>query len=170
MVKVKKRKGEKYFKVFGTQSALDVFDPLVLIDHVAVDDPEKILKVLPQNVARIEIVNEPYVKGSQTYGGIISIISKRGDFAGIDLPSSGIFINYRFLDDNSMCGAFKPAVNQYPDTRNTLFWQPDITPEQLKNAGFVFTTGDSHGEYIAVLRSISPSGKVIIAETKFAVE
>lgn len=170
MVKVKKRKGEKYFKVFGAQNALDVFDPLVLIDHVAVDDPEKILKVLPQHVARIEIVNEPYVKGSQTYGGIISIISKRGDFAGIDLPSSGIFINYRFLDDNSMCGAFKPAVNQYPDTRNTLFWQPDITPEQLKNTGFVFTTGDSHGEYKAVLRSISPSGKVIITETKFIVE
>ena len=170
MVKVKKRKGEKYFKVYGTQNALDLFDPLVLIDYVAVDDPGKILKVLPQDVARIEIVNEPYVKGSQTYGGIISIISKRGDFAVIDLPSSGIFINYRFLDDNSKCAVIQPADNQLPDTRNTLFWQSHITPEQLTNTGFVFTAGDTHGKYEVVLRSISPSGKISIAETMFIVE
>ncbi len=170
LVKVKKRKGEKYFKVYGAQNDLDVFDPLVLIDHVAVDDPEKILKVLPQNVARIEIVNEPYVKGSQTYGGIISIISKRGDFAGIDLPSSGIFINYLFLDDSSACGNILPTDKQNPDTRNTLSWQPDITAGQLKNSEYVFTTGDSRGRYKAVLRGISPAGKVVTVETVFTVE
>lgn len=169
MVKVKKRKGEKYFKVYGPQNDLDLFDPLVLIDHVAVDDPEKILKVLPQNVARIEIVNELYVKGSQTYGGIISIISKRGDFAGIDLPSSGIFINYRFLDDSKTCGDVQPADNQHPDTRNTLFWEPHVVFDKNGTADFVFKTADTQGIYNVLLKSTDKKGHIVAQSISFQV-
>lgn len=169
-VKVRKRKGEKYFKVFGQKNELDVFDPLVLIDHVAVDDAERILKVSPQNVARIEVVNEPYVKGSQTYGGIISIISKRGDFAGIDLPSSGVFISYRFLEEEANCDPLLPSGTDTPDTRNTLFWQPLITPDKEGKAETVFTTADSRGSYKAVLSVILSSGKTFMVSTGFTVK
>jgi hypothetical protein len=169
VAKVRMRKGEKYFKVFGTQNELEVFDPLVLIDQVAVDDPEKILKILPQNVSRIEIVNEPYVKGSMIYGGIISIISKRGDFAGIDLPSSGIFINYRFLEDNSKCNILQPADSKHPDTRNTLFWQPNVIVDQNGTASCAFTTSDTPGRYQAVLVITDSQGREFSQSVNFLV-
>ena len=73
-----------------------IYDPLVMIDWVAVSDNESILGTPTQSISRIELVNAPYIKGDMIYGGIISIISKKGDFAGIDLPRNGIFINYKF--------------------------------------------------------------------------
>ncbi|HOW30056.1 MAG TPA: hypothetical protein PLP88_00685 [Bacteroidales bacterium] len=170
MVKVRKRKGDKYFKVFGAQSDLEVFDPLVLIDHVAVDDAERVLKILPQNIARIEVVNEPYVKGSQTYGGIISIISKRGDFAGIDLPSSGIFVNYRFLANDAKCRTNEQVGKGIPDTRNTLFWAPQIVPDDFGNAVVRFTTADSYGRYRVILSKMLTSGEIITVESGFTVK
>ena len=37
--------------------------------------------------------------GNITYGGIISFVSRKNNFAGIDLPKSGTFISYSFLED-----------------------------------------------------------------------
>ena len=121
LVKVRKHQGEKYFRIFGDQEGLTVYNPLVMVDLVAIDNPALVLTIQPSEVSRIEVVNLLYVKGDQTYGGIINIISKKGDFARIKLPSSGVFINYKFLADNSN----DPGINQRqphkPDTRNTLF-------------------------------------------------
>lgn len=170
LVKVRKRKGGKYFKVFGSQSELEVYDPLVLIDNVAVDDPERILKVSPQNVARIEIVNEPYVKGNLTYGGIISIFSKRGDFAGVDLPSSGMFLNYRFFHEDEKCLTTPPENRELPDTRNTLLWIPHVQPGEDGKAEYIFTTSDTPGNYLAVLNCLDTLGRVWSAVAAFRVK
>jgi hypothetical protein len=170
MVKVRKRKGEKYFKVFGQQGELELYDPLVMVDMVAVDDPNKVLAVLPQNVARIEVVNEPYVKGSQKYGGIVSIISKRNDFAGIDLPSSGIFINYQFFSENEKCqvpGQIHPSL---PDARNTLLWQPHLIVANHNKTDVAFTTPDTAGKYRVVLSGVLKDGETVIKEAAFEVK
>jgi len=170
MVKVRKRKGEKYFKVFGQQGELELYDPLVMVDMVAVDDPEKVLAVLPQNVARIEVVNEPYVKGSQKYGGIVSIISKRNDFAGIDLPSSGIFINYQFFRENEKCLVPEQLQPGFPDARNTLLWQPHLIIANRSKADVAFTTPDTPGKYMVVLSGVLRNGETEIQEATFEVK
>ncbi|HNW53410.1 MAG TPA: hypothetical protein PKN21_04025, partial [Bacteroidales bacterium] len=99
-VKVRKRKGQPRFDVLGTRG-VSLYEPLVMVDYVAVDEPAKVLAASPQNISRIEVVKDDYIKGGQTYGGVVSIISKKADFAGIDLPSAGIFINFNFLSENS---------------------------------------------------------------------
>jgi len=62
-VKVRNRKGEPYFSVQSSVTDnLSFYDPLVLVDWVAIDEPSKILAVSPQNISRIEVVNESPAK------------------------------------------------------------------------------------------------------------
>jgi len=168
MVRVRKRNGEKYFKVTGTGD-VSFYDPLVLVDWVAIDEPAKILAVLPRNILRIEVVNQLYVKGGQTYGGIISIISKKGDFAGIDLPSTGIFVNYRFLSGNDCAEKFNPGLPGHPDARNTLLWEPALTISEGADNKFSFTAPDTPGVYSIVLEGITKQGAEIREILKFEV-
>jgi hypothetical protein len=168
LARVRQRKEEKYFYVLGSPE-LNLYDPLVLVDWVAVDEPSKILALSPQNISRIEFVNELYVKGGQTYGGIISIISKKGDFAGIDLPSTGIFVNYSFLSDNQ-CQEMHPDNYQgSPDLSNTLLWKPGISIQNGRSEKFEFTAPDTPGKYTIVLEGITKSGEGISVTGKFEV-
>ncbi|MHC1707293.1 MAG: hypothetical protein AB9842_07190 [Bacteroidales bacterium] len=166
--KVRKNRGKPYFKIIGQQPKLNQYDPLVMIDWVAVDDPERILGIAPQNVEKIEIVNHIYVKGNYFYGGIINIISKHGDFAGIELPSSSVFISYRFLNQN------QTPVNQdlsphIPDLRNTIFWNPKVILKPGMDFNFNFTTSDTPGNYIILLKSLLRDGSILSRSTMFSV-
>ena len=160
LVKVRKREGEKYFKIIGPQTELTEYEPLIMVDQVAIDDKAKILSIVPTNILRIEIVNELYVKGDQTYGGIINIITRRGDFGGIDLPSSGIFINYSFLADSTVTP--KPSTLQHiPDARNTLYWEPKLILGSNNSSEVTFNVSDTPGRYLIILTGVDGTGKVI---------
>jgi hypothetical protein len=189
-VKVRKHKGESKFVVLGATD-LSFYDPLVLVDWVAVDEPSKILVVSPQNISRIEVVNHTYVKGDQTYGGIISIISKKGDFAGIDLPSTGIFVNYRFLSEDRCKENVYDKIAVHPDVRNTVLWKPDIkmhssdyekagtkatksrktaiTAQNSEPENIVFTAPDTFGRYSIVLEGVTTSGEIFSVTRAFEV-
>jgi len=160
LVRVRKHQGEKYFKVLGQQTGLSDYDPLILVDMVAIADPSKVLAIPPVNISRIEVVNMLYVKGDQTYGGIINIISKHNDFAGIDLPSSGVFINYGFLADNSHYPGNYQFPQHQPDTRNTLYWEPQLKQNKGKSSKVSFTVSGTPGKYLIVLNGINSEGKI----------
>lgn len=169
LVKVRKRNGEKYFKVFGSTD-LSFYEPLVLIDWVALNEPAKILAIAPSNVARIEFVTKLYIKGDQTYGGIISIISKKGDFAGIDLPSAGMFINYRFLADNTCDEETDLTKSSYPDYRTTLFWNPNISMQEGMENKYSFIAPDTPGKYVIVIQGLTNEGEVFVKTQDFEVK
>lgn len=168
-VKVRKRRGESRFAVLGSRG-VSFYDPLVMIDWVAIDEPARILAVSPQNISRIEVVNEDYVKGGQTYGGIISIISKKGDFAGIDLPSAGIFINYQFLPENNCNPIIYDTIASHPDSRNTILWKPGIGLPNEKPEKFEFTAPDTPGKYSIVLKTVTTQGEVFTKTSVFEVK
>jgi hypothetical protein len=109
----------------------------------------------PRLIERIELVNSPYIKGNITYGGIISFFSKNGDFAGIDLPTSGTFINYQFLED---CPGTIPDVTMaknIPDTRNTVYWDPDLLLDGDGKAEASFIAPETPGLYVIVLKGMN---------------
>lgn len=168
-VRVRRHKGEPGFVVLGSAD-ISFYEPLVMVDWVAVDEPSKILAVSPQNISRIEIVNEDYVKGGQTYGGIISLISKKGDFAGIDLPSAGMFINYGFLAEQKCRDIQAEAVAAHPDTRNTLLWKPGIEISGTKPEKLIFTAPDTPGKYRVVIEGVTKDGLVFSETGMFEVK
>ena len=160
LVKVRKHMGKKYFKVSGTQSGLSDFEPLVLVDMVAIGEPLKILAIPPVSISRIEVVNSLYIKGDQKYGGIINIVTKKGDFGGIDLPSSGIFINYCFLSERRVPAVVLQHLPNRPDTRNTLYWEPRLVLNNQNLSKISFPTSDTPGKFLIVLSWIDIKGKI----------
>ena len=167
-VRVRKHKGEPRFAVLGSRG-VSFNDPLVMVDWVAVDEPAKLLAISPQNISRIEVVKDEYVKGGQTYGGIISIISKKGDFAGVDLPSAGIFINYQFLGENECSSTVYDNVLSHPDSRNTILWKPGITIKPGNSEKFSFTAPDTPGKYNILLEGMTSKGEIITVKSVFEV-
>jgi hypothetical protein len=169
LVRVRKHKGEKYFKVNGPQAGLNNFDPLIMVDLVAIDDPSKVLQINPANISRIEVVNVLYAKGDVTFGGIINIISRHGDFAGIDLPSSGIFIKYGFLTEPGQPLINSQPLMNLPDTRNTLFWDPEFELHGDNHIEVPFTASDTPGIYQVVLSGVGMKGEIFRQTITFEV-
>jgi hypothetical protein len=160
-VKVRKSQGKKHFRFSTTRPEMAIYDPLVLIDWVAVNDINKILALSPKAIDRIELVNSPYVKGNITYGGIISIVSKNSDYAGIDLPASGTFVMYKFLEDCSGRFPADPIPDNVPDSRNTIYWDPDVQTDETGSADIFFTAPDTPGKYLILLRGMNRKGEII---------
>lgn len=168
-VKVRKHQGEKYLRILGDQEGLTVLNPLVMVDLVAIDNPALVLTIQPSEVSRIEVVNLLYVKGDQTYGGIINIISKKGDFARINLPSSGIFINYKFLADTICYPETYNMSPHEPDTRNTIFWNPKLLLSKDFKSKETFIVSDTPGSYLIILNGINLKGEAFRQTSRFEV-
>jgi hypothetical protein len=168
-VKIRERKEGKYFKFVSENAGMMAYDPLILVDWVVINDMDKVLALSPQKILRIEMVNKPYVKGNLTYGGIISIISRDGDFAGIDLPASGIFVKYDFFAPACPAEYSVPTAPNIPDARNTLLWIPDFQIVPGEENRITFNTPDSPGRYEILLRGVYPDGKVFGQSVNFEV-
>jgi hypothetical protein len=167
--KLRKVNGKKQFRFYTDQDEMLLYDPLLLVDWVAVNDIEKILGMSPREIERIELINSLYVKGNNTYGGIICFVSKKNDFAGIDLPSSGTFVHYQFLEECTENIPLVPASAHLPDSRNTVYWNPAVHTDDNGTAGISFTTPDTPGRYSILLRGITPTGEVVLTEEKIVV-
>ena len=162
--------GEKQFKILGKQANIKLNDPLIMVDMVAISDIEEILKISPRLIARIEVINESYQRGSLIYGGIISIISKSGNIAGINLPSTGRFFEFSMYDDQVLKSRIEHANKRIPDTRNCLYWNPSIVIEPGVESGFIFSTGDTSGEYEIVISGFNSKGKLTTSVQNFIVD
>jgi hypothetical protein len=168
-VKVRKLHGRKYFAIQGTAPEMNIYPPLVLVDLVAVYDIDKVLALSSNNISHIDMINEPYVKGNRLYGGIVSIFSKNNDFAGMDLPPSGLFIKYDFFS-NQVPVNNRITERNVPDSRNSLYWNgnPAMTDGSINT--IIFLTGDSQGRYDIILNGILHDGTVFSQTVSFLVE
>jgi len=169
LAKVRKKQGEKYFKVLSNNSEILVFEPLVMVDQVAIDNPEAVLAISPSELDRIEIINAPYIKGAFTYGGIIHLISKQGYFANIDLPENGLFLDYQFFTPEKGQLKNTEAKHENPDFANTIYWNPNLTALDLKN-GIRFEIPKLSGSYEIFVRGISKEGKSFSIKHPLVVE
>lgn len=170
LVRIKSRNGKKYFKIYSEIASMSIYDPLILIDGAAIDDTERILAINPQKIDRIEVVDVPFIKGDLVYGGIISIESKNGDFAGVDLPESGMFISYNFLTKNYDCDMHKNFSRNYPDCRNTLFWVSNFLINDEEGNYFAFKASQATGKYIVHMVGIKDNGEIINQSVSFEIE
>lgn len=156
--KLRRVNGKRCFKFLSTQPDMALYTPLMLLDYVAVNDIEKILAVSPQAIDRIELVNAVFMKGGVTYAGIVSFLSKKGDFAGVDLPTSGKFLNYRFITVNESPTEMRETPAHFPDARNTLYWNPRMLITESGHCAIRFSLPDTPGSYVIRIQKLSSSG------------
>lgn len=168
-VKIKEKKG---LKIIGDHAELNLYDPLIMVDLLPVYNIEHILEISPQRIDRIEVVTTPYVKGDIIYGGIINFISVNNDLGCIKLPKSGMFLNYLFLENKKTTNTIykTPESDIIPDTRNTLYWNPDLNLDLILQAKISFYTGDTDENYIIKVVGITNKGEKIYSSKTFIVE
>lgn len=170
-VSVRRSGGVRRLVILGEHPELAIYQPLLMIDGVAIFDVEAVLAVSPRLIERVEIVNAPYIRGNVTFGGIISLISKNNDLGYIDLPSSGLLVNYRMLDlpleDTAQNGVVDPRL---PDVRNTLYWKPNLEMNPEAEQKISFRTADLKGDYEILIRGFDSMGKYLEKRVPFRVD
>lgn len=170
-VRVKTEHGNRKLAVVGLHPELNIYDPLVMVDMVSVFDVETVLHLEPGKIKRIELVINPYVRGNITYGGIISLFSRKGDLAGIDLPSAGRFISYKmFSEDQGARITTQLPAGRIPALASCLYWNPSLQFDETGSASFEFNSGDNTGEYLVVVRAVNEQGDVQVATTEIHID
>lgn len=173
-VRVEINKDKKQLLVLDERDENMHFPPLVLLDYVPVTDMGYLMSVSPQLIDHIDIVNRRYFRGGIRYGGIVSIISRRGDRAGAPLPGASGFISFTGLSQwpETLSPDYNRAARneRIPDLRNTLYWSAhyEITPEN--GGSFEFYTSDETGEYWIVVRGMDADGNVLSGICEFTVK
>jgi hypothetical protein len=174
---VKRRKDNIFINVTDNEiyhPDLAIFEPLVLLDHIPVHNLENLLKLSPSKISRIEVVNEIFFKGTSRFGGIISIFSRKGDIAGVDLPANSLFFDFHtFTEQDKVIlpdyDKNKGDLNM-PDYRSCLYWNPELIPGNDMKARLEFYTSDRKGKYLVLIRGVSDDGNIIEGKCFFKVE
>jgi hypothetical protein len=163
-------KRKKNLRVEGEHPDLEFYPPLIMIDGVAVFDVESLLAVSPRYIDRLEVVDAPYIKGNVTFGGIINLISRNDDMGYINLPSSGLMINYKMVRKaNNRDRIDHPDDPRIPDVRNVLYWNPHIALGKNETDSIEFQTGDTPGIYDITVRGYTADGRYLQKSWSFRV-
>lgn len=169
-----KRRDLSYFVMEGNNSDISFYKPLILLDFVPVFNVNNLLKIPPEYIRQIEVINSTYIRGNMCFGGIISIFSQKGDIAGIDLPENSYFFDFKTYepqDDLTFPDYSASPVNErVPDFRNTMYWNPDVQGSPGEIISYDFFTSDNTGEYIVTIRGITKEGSVTEGHCNFIVE
>jgi hypothetical protein len=170
-VSLVRREGTRTMRVRGPHPDLQFFDPLLMVDGVAVFDVESVLSISPRYVERVEIVTAPYVRGNVTFGGIVHLITRDGNMGYMDLPSSGLLLGYqRFGGQAPEDPGQDPAEPGIPDVRNTVYWQPSVWVLPGQPLEISFRTPAEEGVYEVWFRGIDLRGNCIGDRMEFTVE
>ena len=174
---VVKKKNIKSLRIEGTPllaTYMSLYKPLVLIDNVPVLNMQSLLAIAPDKIERVEVLKEIYITGENIYGGMINVISKKGDLAGYELPENSFFISFPgyYMQEPVSFPCYKSAKGnmRIPDRRNCLYWEPsiEVMPGEKKNISFY--TSDSKKEYIIKVSGLTDTGEIIEGSTRFIVE
>lgn len=166
-----RREGGKSFWIKGENPMLSLFPPLVLVDHVPVFDMDVILAISPARIDHIDVIRDVYVLGDLKFGGIISIASKSGDLAGIQLPEDSYFFDYPGYQPSlppRIEGNGSPG--KIPDTRNTLYWKEGFELKKEKSFTANFRASSTPGKYLILVRGILSDGTLAYGTARFEVK
>lgn len=157
--------GKRRIQVYGESSDLTIYQPLVLLDGIIIDDIESLLSISPDNIQQIEVFNKPYIKGDNMYGGVIKVKSESNNFAGIDIGPTGMFLKFKFY--NSFDNVVMPNYQSNSQLSNTLFWSTLSFTSSQKS--FAFSTGNNYGEF-EIRVSGFYNGKLIITNKNIMIK
>ncbi len=165
------RRGIKSLRILGPNTAVRFYQPLILIDNIPVFDQQTLLSIHPEKILKIDVINEVYVKGDLLHGGLISIFSRNGDMAGIDLPDHSYFFDFQTIQPSEIIEIpeYKPG-DHVPDSRNTLIWLDDVLLKKGSTEEITFKAPQSPGDYVILVRGLAHQGTVVSATASFVVE
>lgn len=157
-----------------TFTLINHYSPLLLVDQVPVLDLAGLLLMSPKKIQRVDVLNEIYIIGDATYGGILNVITRKGDMAGIDLPENSFFFEFTSfmpLDELDFPRyGDQEFDSENPDYRNCLYWSPEVEIDPGKEVALDFFSSDDSGEYMVLIRGVDKDGTLLQGKCYFQVE
>jgi hypothetical protein len=155
------------------------FEPLVLLDQIPVYDIDKLLSLSPEKIRSIEVINNLYIIGNTSYGGLMNIVSKNGDMGGIDLPEPSFFFSFEGLWEDPPGLSREMQVKGFPgfaadsvqpEFRNTLYWEPALAIEPEQEISIVLPASQKTGPFRVIVRGVTPDGSLLYGKCNFRIE
>jgi len=161
-IAVFKRQGKFDIKMFDVDKLLG--RPLVLLDGVPVFDEDKIFKIDPLKISKLEMVSKNYLYGPEIFNGIMSFSTYKGDRANFEINPKAVVLDYEGLQRERKF--YSPVYDSderlnstIPDFRTALYWNPNAGTRQDGKVDLNFYTGDKSGKYVGVIEGIAGNGE-----------
>lgn len=142
---------------------------LVLLDGVPVFKHKDMMDYDAMLLKEIHVWREKYVFGNRTFYGVVNFISKRGNMAFMDFGS-----NVRIVDFQGVCYPMeftkKYAKDGNPDTRQTIFWKPEVEVGPQQSISLDCEAPDYFGRFSLVVEGVTQDGEYIHKKATFVVE
>lgn len=137
--------------------------PITFIDGVVVSDPAVIAGLDPDHVERIDVIRDRYVVGDYIFFGLVNIITYDGDYSRVSLPAHAVRLPYRVADPvrkfySPHYSTPERRRDRTPDFRNTLYWEPSVTPSGDGKYRVEFWSSDVAGDYEINLQGVTADG------------
>jgi hypothetical protein len=176
-VQYRKRKNASVVRLFYRYGKSVFFfknDPLYVVDGIMSTSTEDFLKIKPENVLTIKIINNPNKLahlGALGQNGIIFVETKRSEPSGK--------INRNVFSITGLSEAVSPPIRNYslenrnrtmPDLRSTLFWNPNMTTGPGQSSKLKMFLSDDIGPMKIRIQGFTANGRPISAEKTFEVK
>jgi hypothetical protein len=163
-VRLRKQQDNFIFKV--RDQARGVFfenDPLVLIDGVPLFDLDRLMSYDPLKIRKLDVVTQRYFSGNETFDGIVSFNTYKGNLDGYELDPNALIIEYPGLQLNRefyspQYDSKEKTESRLPDFRSVLYWSPEIKLDSAGHASINFYTSDRPGRYMAFIQGLDRKG------------
>jgi len=137
--------------------------PITFIDGVVVSDPAVIARLDPDHVERIDVIRDRYVVGDYIFFGLVNVITNEGDYSRVSLPGHAVRLPYRVADPvrkfySPDYSTAERRRDRTPDFRNTLCWEPSVTPSGDGKYRVEFWSSDVAGDYEINLQGVTDDG------------
>jgi hypothetical protein len=149
--------------------------PLILLDGVPVYDFEKVLSINSKEIEKADIINTRYFISQNTFDGIVSFITSKGNLSVIEFDNSlfrqvyeGCQTQNEFYSPDY--STFVKRDSRIPDFRNTLLWKPDLHTRKDGKAEISFFTADESADYTIVVEGITSDGIAGYSSASFRIE
>lgn len=174
-VQVRQRKPE-YALLVADRPRQRLFDenPLVLVDGVPVFSINRVLKLDPLKVQRLDVMTNLYVQGPLSYSGLLSFRTYRGDLGGVRLAPGALLAEYEGpqWEREFYSPRYDTPEQQQSrllDLRNLLYWNPAVTTSTGAQK-LEFFTPDQPGQYQVVVQGLAGNGLAGSSSLTFEVQ
>lgn len=157
----------------GAANFSGAVEPLFLLDGMPVDK-SLILTIPVMDVEKIDVLKGPSaaIYGSRGGGGVVSVITKRGDsdkeWSNEAAPGIITFVKKGFYTAREF---YVPKydqdllANRQPDYRSTVYWNPNITTDENGEATVSFFSTDAHDtQFILQLEGMAFTGDPVVGK------
>jgi hypothetical protein len=140
--------------------------PAIFLDGVLYESIEPIIEIDPNLCEKIEIIRSPLLVKDRIYYGAFALYTKKSDLDDIKPPQNATRIKLP-LYQREVTFSTKKDKTRYPDFRNTVYWDSDITLNQSKPVKIDTKAPLNEGSFKLEIMGITKEGKLIHKEKTF---